>query len=160
VSPHSQLRTQISTNSSRPRRAIQAQSPIPPTDDVVVRPPLRLPLPEEGESIGLFLDEGRVSTECCSPDFQYGRQESTGRPQLVPNTTDLPYTTVVDSAAVSQEECSRAVTTSPTIRPIRPLHSGLLICVLTDGGTSLLRVLAAPQKDGTLRISQKFWPKP
>jgi hypothetical protein len=61
---------------------------------------------------------------------------------------------------VSQEGCSRAVTTSPTIKPIRPLHSGLLICVLTDGGTSLLRILAAPQKDGTLNISQRFWPKP
>ena len=46
------------------------------------------------------------------------------------------------------------------LTPIRPLRSGLLICVLTDGGTSLLRILAAPQKDGTLRISQRFWPKP
>jgi cell division protein FtsB len=118
---------------------------------------LNLPLPDAG-AMGLFLDDGRVGTDPANSDFEYKRQDATGRPQLVAHFDDRPYSTAVRSAALSKEDCSRAVTTSPTIEPIRPLHSGLLICVLTEGGTSLLRILAAPQKDGILRISQKYWP--
>jgi hypothetical protein len=33
------------------------------------------------------------------------------------------------------------------------------MCVVSSGGVSLLQI-AAPQKDGTLRVSQKFWPNP
>jgi cell division protein FtsB len=124
--------------------------------DVVVRP-LTVPLPDDGSSIGLFLDKGRIANTY-GPDLRYERQESTGRPQLVASD-GLPYSTDVDSVAVSRESCRRAATASPSIRPIRPLRSGLLICVLTDGGTSRL-LISAPQKDGTLKISQKFWAKP
>jgi cell division protein FtsB len=123
----------------------------PAASDVDVRI-LTVPLPEDS-SMGIFIDEGQVSTDCC-PDLFYGRQEATGRPQL---TADVPYSTAVQSATL-EEDCSRAVETSPTIKPIRPLHTGLRICVRTDGGISLLQVLSAPRRDGTLGISRKFWP--
>jgi hypothetical protein len=126
--------------------------------DVVTRS-LTAPLPDQGSAMGLFLDEGRVSADCCGADFNYQRQDATGRPELVSHNGS-PYSTAVESATVSQDACSRAVTTSPTIRAIRPLHSGLLICALTSGGTSLLQIVAAPQKDGTLKLSQRFWPNP
>lgn len=89
----------------------------------------------------------------------YERQASSGRPQLV-STNDAPYSTAITSVTVSREDCSQAVATSPKITPIRPLHTGLLVCLTTSTGTSLLKVLAAPKKDGRLKISQKFWPDP
>lgn len=39
-----------------------------PSSDVVLRT-LSMPLPDEG-TVGLFLDQGRVSTECCDADFR------------------------------------------------------------------------------------------
>jgi hypothetical protein len=132
----------------------------PPGDassDFVMRT-LNVPLPGEGDtSVGVYLDEGRVR-ECGGlPNFCYERQASTGRPQLDPSQR-TPFSTAVSSAQVSREECSQAAAGSPAIRPIPPPRSGLL-CALSDGGVSLLQI-AAPQKDGTLTMSQKYWPKP
>jgi hypothetical protein len=125
------------------------------TPSGVVTRTLRVPLPDDGSRIGVFLDDGKVANECCA-DFFYRRQESTGRPQIEPASSAL--STVVSSARISKEDCSQATAGSPTIRPIPPPASGLM-CVVSSGGVSLLQI-AAPQKDGTLRVSQKFWPNP
>jgi hypothetical protein len=121
----------------------------------VVTRTLRVPLPDDGSAMGVSLDDGKVSTECCA-DLRYGRQDSTRRPQIEQGYS--AFSTSVTSAKISREDCTQATTGSPTIRPIPPPPSGL-ICASSPGGISLLQV-AAPQKDGTLKISQKFWPKP
>lgn len=119
-----------------------------------VRRTLRAPLPDQGSSIGIFLDEGEVHTGGAS-DFSYGRQESTGRPQLEPSWSS--FSTAVSSASISQKACAQVAKGSPTIRAIPPPRSGWL-CASSDGGTSLLRLTSL--KDGTLRISQTYWPNP
>jgi len=121
--------------------------------------PLEPPLPDEGSPTGLFLDEGSVDSGTVnSSDLILERQASTGRVQLT-SRTSTGYSTAVNSADVSQEACSQAVMRSPANKPI-PVRSGLLVCVLTDGGTSLLQIQEAPQNEGALKISQKFWPEP
>jgi hypothetical protein len=121
---------------------------------------LKVPISDGSRTQYISLDGGEVTTECCSGDFVYGRQESTGEPELRTDTSGTPpYSVDVRSAGVTPEECSDAVTRSPAAAPVRNLHAGTLICVNTDGGTSLLRVVAAPERDGSLRLRQRFWPK-
>jgi cell division protein FtsB len=141
------------------RQQLDAAStdPSPPADasgNVVTRT-LRVPLPDDGSSSGVSLDDGVVNPVCCA-NFAYGRQQDTNRPQIQPGST--PFSTAVNSAQVSREDCSQATAGSPTIKPIPPPRSGL-ICASSRNGVSLLRI-AAPQKDGTLKISQKYWPNP
>jgi len=120
---------------------------------------LKVPISDSSSTQYILLDGGEV-TQCCSGDFIYGRQESTGEPELrTYSTGSPPYSVDVRSAGVTPEECSDAVTRSPAAAPVRNLHAGTLICVNTDGGTSLLRVVAAPARDGSLRLRQRFWPK-
>lgn len=119
---------------------------------------LIVPLPPGGDEGNLLLDRGEVTTECCEGDLTYSRNGDTAIPELTAD--DVPYSTDVPSAAATQEECSQAVKTSPTITPIRRLRKGALICANTEGGTSLLRISAPPRKNGTLLITQTFWPTP
>lgn len=120
---------------------------------------LKVPISDDGTTQYLLLDYGEVK-QCCSGDFVYGRQESTGEPELRTDSSGSPpYSVDVKSAGVTPEECSDAVTRSPAATPVRNLHAGTLICVNTEGGTSLLRVVAAPERDGSLRLRQRFWPK-
>jgi hypothetical protein len=122
---------------------------------------LKVPISDDGSNQYIVLDDGAVTQECCSGDFIYGRQESTGGPELraAYSSTSTPYSIDVPSAGVTPEQCSDAVVRSPAAAPVRNLHAGTLICVNTDGGTSLLRVVAAPARDGALRLRQRFWPK-
>jgi hypothetical protein len=123
----------------------------------VVTRDLKVPLVESGNAY-ISLDEGAVTTDCCYGDLVYGRQDSTGEPELRTEGSSPPYSIDVRSAGVGPEECSAAVTRSPSAAPVRNLGAGTLICVNTDGGTSLLRVVAAPERDGALRLRQRFWP--
>jgi FtsZ-binding cell division protein ZapB len=119
---------------------------------------LKVPISDNGGNEYIMLDDGAV-TQCCSGDFIYARQESTGEPELRAYSGGTPYSIDVSSAGVTPEECSDAVTRSPAAAPVRNLHAGTLICINTNGGTSLLRVVAAPARDGSLRLRQRFWPK-
>jgi len=119
---------------------------------------LTVRLPPDGDDANLLLDRGEVTAECCSFDLAYSRNDDTGIPEMTAGS--VAYSTDVPSAAATQEECAQAVRTSPTITPVRKLRLGTLICVITEGGTSLLRISATPTKNGTLRISQTFWPDP
>jgi len=119
---------------------------------------LKVPISGNGSNEYITLDDGTV-TQCCSGDFIYARQESTGEPELRAYSGSTPYSIDVSSAGVTPEECSDAVTRSPAAAPVRNLHAGTLICINTNGGTSLLRVVAAPARDGSLRLRQRFWPK-
>jgi hypothetical protein len=119
---------------------------------------LKVPISDNGSNEYITLDDGTV-TQCCSGDFIYARQESTGEPELRTYSGSTPYSIDVSSAGVTPEECSDAVTRSPAAAPVRNLRAGTLICVNTNGGTSLLRVVAAPARDGALRLRQRFWPK-
>ena len=119
---------------------------------------LKVPISGNGSNEYITLDDGTV-TQCCSGDFIYARQESTGEPELRAYSGSTPYSIDVSSAGVTPEECSDAATRSPAAAPVRNLHAGTLICINTNGGTSLLRVVAAPARDGSLRLRQRFWPK-
>ena len=121
-------------------------------DAPVVRD-LKVPL-----SDAIFLDDGVVAEDCCSGDLSYEVQDATRRPQLTKRNADA-YSTDVQSAGVGQQDCSDAANRSPEPEPVRKLDVGALICVNTDGGTSLLRVVAAPDRKGTLILRQRFWPK-
>ncbi|HEV7804565.1 MAG TPA: hypothetical protein VGO80_01990 [Solirubrobacteraceae bacterium] len=118
---------------------------------------LKVPISDEATTQYILLDDGVVS-KCCSGDFIYGRQESTGEPELSTQDSSVAYSIDVRSAGVGPEECSDAVTRSPAAAPVRNLHAGTLICANTDGGTSLLRVVATPDRAGALRLRQRFWP--
>lgn len=143
------LRARLADGSAAPGGAAEA------TDDAEHRR-LTVPLPPDGEDEYLLLDRGEVTDECCSGDLTYSRNDNTGIPELTAETAD--YSTEVASAAVSQEDCVQTVKTSPTITPVRRLRRGTLMCVITEGGTSLLRISSTPPKSGTLKISQTFWP--
>lgn len=120
---------------------------------------LKVPISDGSSTQYILLDAGEVK-QCCSGDFVYGRQDSTGEPELRTDSSGSPpYSIDVQTAGVTPEECSDAVTRSPAAAPVRNLHAGTLICVNTEGGTSLLRVIAAPARDGSLRLRQRFWPK-
>jgi hypothetical protein len=120
---------------------------------------LKVPISDGTTTQYVLLDDGEVK-QCCSGDFTYGRQESTGEPELKTYSSGSPpYSIDVASAGVTPEQCSDAVTRSPAAAPVRNLHAGTLICVNTTGGTSLLRVVGAPARDGSLRLRQRFWPK-
>jgi hypothetical protein len=120
---------------------------------------LKVPISDGGTTQYVLLDDGEVK-QCCFGDFIYGRQESTGEPELKAYSSGSPpYSIDVASAGATPEECSDAVTRSPAAAPVRNLHAGTLICVNTSGGTSLLRIVAAPARDGSLRLRQRFWPK-
>jgi cell division protein FtsB len=121
-------------------------------DPPVVRD-LKVPL-----SDAIFLDDGVVAEDCCSGDLSYEAQDATRRPQLAKRSADA-FSTDVRSPGVGQQECSDAANRSPEPEPVRKLDVGALICVNTDGGTSLLRVVAAPDRKGTLILRQRFWPK-
>jgi cell division protein FtsB len=121
-------------------------------DAPVVRD-LKVPL-----SDAIFLDDGVVAEDCCSGDLVYEVQDTTRRPQLTKRGADA-YSTDVQSAGAGQQECSDAAHRSPEPEPVRKLDVGALICVNTAGGTSLLRVVAAPDRKGTLILRQRFWPK-
>lgn len=125
------------------------------TDDAEQRR-FTVPLPPDGDDEYLLLDRGEVTDECCSGDLTYSRNDNTGIPELTAESVD--YTTEVASAAVSQEDCAQAVRTRPTITPVRGLRKGTLVCAITEGGTSLLRISATPTRSGTLEVSQTFWP--
>jgi hypothetical protein len=151
-SENADLRQQLDAASANSGSA--GDAPSDPPSGVVTRT-LRVPLPESS-SIGVSLDDGAVGPSAASPDFYYGRQDSTGRPQLEQGLR--PFSTAVKSGQISRDDCAQAATGSPTIRPIPRPPSGL-ICALSSDGVSLLRI-AVPQKDGTLRIAQKYWPNP
>ncbi len=120
---------------------------------------LKVPISDNGSTQYIALDDGEVK-QCCSGDFVYARQDSTGEPELRTYASGHPpYSIDISSAGITPEQCSDAVTRSPAAAPVRNLHAGTLICVNTDGGTSLLRVVGAPGRDGSLRLRQRFWPK-
>lgn len=148
---------ELTTENNDLRTQLDARSEDTPADSgiEVVRRTLTLPLAED-RTIALSLDDGTVITGCCSGEFRYERQANTGRPQLVQNDSDVPYSTAIQTAS-TQEDCSKAIETSPTVTPIRPLHTGLRICARTDAGVSLLEIVRPPQRNGELRVSQKFW---
>jgi hypothetical protein len=135
--------------------------PAPPASGrpTAVTRDLKVPISDNSSTQYIGLDNGEVK-QCCSGDFIYARQESTGEPELrTYSNGNPPYSIDISSAGVTPEECSDAVTRSPAAAPVRNLHAGTLICVNTIGGTSLLRVVAAPGRDGSLRLRQRFWPK-
>jgi cell division protein FtsB len=117
--------------------------------------PIVVTLADDGSSIGVFLDQGNAGTGCCA-DFYYGQRKFGGRPQFKPGNSE--FSTAVDSAQISREDCARAATERPIHKPISPPRFGL-ICALSDGGVSLLQ-LHPPDIDGGLKISQKYWPNP
>jgi len=134
-------------------------APTPGDRPTAVTRDLKVPISDNSSNQYITLDDGAVTQRCCG-DFVYARQESTGEPELrAYSSTSTPYSIDVPSAGVTPEQCSDAVTRSPAAAPVRNLHAGTLICVNTDGGTSLLRVVAAPARDGALRLRQRFWPK-
>jgi hypothetical protein len=137
---------------------LKAQLDDPPqptatTQDAPVIRDLKVPL-----SDAIFLDDGVVAEDCCRGDLSYETQDATNRPQVTKRNADA-YSTDVQSAGVGQQECSDAANRSPEPEPVRRLDVGTLICVNTEGGTSLLRVVAAPDRKGTLILRQRFWPK-
>jgi hypothetical protein len=126
-------------------------NPAPP-DSAVVRD-LKVPMDDL-----IYLDEGVVKEDIydAGGDLLYERQEATHRPQLTKR--GAAYSTDVQSAGVGKQECSDAATRSPAPEPVSTLDVGTLICANTEGGTSLLRVVAAPDSKGTLSLRQRYWP--
>lgn len=122
--------------------------------DVEHRPPLRVPLLASGVE-HVLLDRGEVSAECCSGDLSYSRNDATGIPEI---SSDVAISVDVASGAVTEEQCAQAVKTSPATPPLRRMREGMLICAITEGGTSLLRISAPPTRNGTLTFIQTFWP--
>jgi hypothetical protein len=127
----------------------------PDGTDVEHRPPLKVPLPADGGVEHILLDRGEVSAECCSGDLNYSRNDATGIPEI---GSDVAISVDVASGAVTEEQCAQAVKTSPATPPLRRMREGMLICAITQGGTSLLRISSPPTRNGTLTFIQTFWP--
>lgn len=123
-----------------------------PSDAAVVRD-LKVPMSDL-----ITLDDGAVweDTYDGGGDLVYEEQKGTRRPQLTERAA--AFSTDVRSAGVGKQECSDAVTRSPAPEPVSKLDVGTLICANSKGGTSLLRVVAAPDSKGTLSLRQSYWP--
>jgi hypothetical protein len=116
---------------------------------------LTVPLPTNGETEQIRLDRGEVNSDCCTGDLSYSRNDATDIPEL---NSDVAFSIDVSSGAVTEAQCSQAVSTSPTNPLLRRFREGMLICATTQGGTSLLRLASPPTQTGTLRFVQTFWP--
>jgi hypothetical protein len=129
---------------------LPAAKPAAP-DSAVVRD-LKVPMSDV-----IHLDDGVVKDDEYDGDLVYERQEATREPQLTKRAAEA-YSADVRSAGVGKQECSDAAKQSPAPEPVRKLDVGSLICAITEGGTSLLRVVAAPDRKGTLTLRQRYWP--
>ena len=116
---------------------------------------LSVPLPQQGVKIGVFLTRGLVKYKE-GADFYYEREASTGLPQLTAGR--WKFSTAPRSATIGQNQCSQLASNSASNQPFALLGPAV-ICSLSDEGVSRLTI-AAPQKDGRLKISQTYWPKP
>ena len=132
-----------------------------PTADVIHRR-YTIPLRSDPyEYAGLGLDEGYVDHDY-GGDIHYHRNEHTGRPEFFSDdenySAQLPASLVAAPTTVIREDCETAVDLNPTVRPVKRVTKGTLICVRSEGGMSLLRVVAPPNGQGDVRVEQTYWP--
>jgi len=117
---------------------------------------LVLPLPASHlDYTGLFLDKPKLQ-ENGMADVYYQRSEADEEPTIRPRSD---ISTNVSGTDPGKQECLDAIATAKTITPVRDLRVGTRLCVSTGGGgVALLSVTQAPDSDGTMKVTESYWP--
>ena len=91
-------------------------------------------------------------------DFYYQRDENDDAPTVRWHSTGSINVT---SKNIDRNGCLTALRTAPAGTPLRDLHAGTLFCVGDESGRgnmALFEVTQAPGRDGTMKVTEHFWP--
>lgn len=143
---------------------ISTSDPTPPmSPEVTIVPdfvkPLNMPAPSSPLNYSsLDVDTGVVSPNGQGADHVYFEKTKSGQFQLSLSVAIGTTGAVLPAGAPvpSGQQCKDAISANPINKPIRPLTSGLLVCVNGASGTALLELTSRPGSGG-LPLRETYW---